>query len=61
MKTKKVEKVIATLKDRIGHPLKRYFTETLTWVNNLKVDRESRYGAFRFAHVFRKFSDQMPL
>ena len=23
MKTKKVEKVITTLKDRIGHPLKR--------------------------------------
>ena len=30
MKTNKVEKVIATLKDRIGHPLKRHLTETLT-------------------------------
>ena len=37
MKTKKVEKLITTLKDWIGHPLKRHFTETLTWVNNLKV------------------------
>ena len=30
MKTKKVEKVIATLKDRIGHPLKRHLTEIPT-------------------------------
>ena len=35
--TKKVEKVITTLKDWIGHPLKRHLTETLTWVNNLKA------------------------
>ena len=26
----KVEKVITTLKDRIGHPLKRHLTEILT-------------------------------
>ena len=30
MKTKKVEKVIKTIKDWIGHPLKRHLTETLT-------------------------------
>ena len=30
MKTKKAEKVITTLKDRIDHPLKRHLTETLT-------------------------------
>ena len=30
MKTKKVEKVITTVKDRIGHPLKRHLTETST-------------------------------
>ena len=30
MKTKKVEKVITTLKDRIGHPLKRHPTEIPT-------------------------------
>ena len=30
MKTKKVEKVITTLKDLIRHPLKRHLTETLT-------------------------------
>ena len=37
MKTKKVEKVITTLKDWICHPLKRHLTETLTQVNNLKA------------------------
>ena len=36
MKTKKAEKVITTLKDRIGHPLKRHLTEISTRVNNLK-------------------------
>ena len=30
MKTKKVEKILTTLKDRIGHPLKRHFTEIST-------------------------------
>ena len=37
MKTKKVGKVITTLKDRIGHPLKKHLTEILTQVNNLKT------------------------
>ena len=37
MKTKKVEKAITTLKDGIGHPLKRHLTEILTRVNNLKA------------------------
>ena len=37
MKTRKVEKVITTLKDSIGHFLKRHLTETLTRVNNLKI------------------------
>ena len=37
MKTKKVEKVITTLKDRIGHPLKRHLTETPARVNNRKL------------------------
>ena len=36
MKTKKVEKVTTKPKDRIGHPLKRHFTENPTRVNNLK-------------------------
>ena len=36
MKTKKVEKVITTLKNQIGHPLKRHLTEIPTWVNHLK-------------------------
>ena len=36
MKAKKVEKVITTLKDRIGHPLEKYLTEISTWVANLK-------------------------
>ena len=30
MKTNKEEKVITTLKDRIGHPLKRHLTEITT-------------------------------
>ena len=30
MKTKKIEKVITTLKDKIGHPLKRHPTEIPT-------------------------------
>ena len=30
MKTKKVEKVITTLKDRTDHPLKRHLTEIAT-------------------------------
>ena len=30
MERKKVEKVITTLKDRIGHPLKRHPTEIQT-------------------------------
>ena len=30
MKTKKVEKAITTLKDRIGHHSKRHLTEILT-------------------------------
>ena len=30
MKTKKIERVIATLKDRIGDHLKRHLTEILT-------------------------------
>ena len=30
MKTKKVEKVMTTLKDRIGHPLKKHLTEIST-------------------------------
>ena len=30
MKTKKVEKVITTLKDRSGHALKRHLTEITT-------------------------------
>ena len=30
MKTTKAEKVITTLKDLIGHRLKRHLTETLT-------------------------------
>ena len=34
MKTKKVEKVITTLKDQIGHPLKKHLTEILTRVNS---------------------------
>ena len=37
MKTKKVEKVITTLKDRIGHHLKRHLTEIPTRVNNLEA------------------------
>ena len=37
MKTKKVEKVIATLTDRIGHPLIRHPTEIPTQAKNLKV------------------------
>ena len=35
MKTKEAEKVITTLKDRIGHSLKWHFTEIPTSVNNL--------------------------
>ena len=35
MKTKKVEKVMATLKDPLGHPLKRQLAEIPTQVNNL--------------------------
>ena len=35
MKTKKVEKVITTLKDRIGHHLKGHLTEITTQANNL--------------------------
>ena len=38
MKAKKVEKVVTTLKDRIGLPLKRHLTEILTRVNNLDCD-----------------------
>ena len=30
MKTKKSEKVVTTLKDRIGHPSKRHLTKSLT-------------------------------
>ena len=37
MKTKKVEKVITTLKDRIGHHLTRHLTEIPTRVNNLEA------------------------
>ena len=36
MKANKIEKIITTLKDRIGHPLKKYLTEISTWVANLK-------------------------
>ena len=39
MKTKKVEKVITTLKDRIDHPLKRHLTEIPTQVKNLNGTR----------------------
>ena len=38
MKTKKVEKVITILNERIGHPLKRHLTEIKTRVNNLKLE-----------------------
>ena len=38
MKTKKIEKVITTLKDRIGHPLKRHLTEILTWSTTLSAE-----------------------
>ena len=37
MKTKKVEEVTTTLKDRIGHLLKRHLTKIRTRVNNFKV------------------------
>ena len=38
MKTKKVEKVKNTLKDRIGHPLKKHFIKIPTQVNNFNLD-----------------------
>ena len=37
MKTKKVEKVITTLKDSIDHPLKRHLTEILNQSTTLNV------------------------
>ena len=37
MKTKEVDKVVTTPKNRIGHPLKRHLTELSTLVNNLSV------------------------
>ena len=42
MKTKKVEKVITALKDRIRHLLKRHFAEISTSVNNLKLPYSQR-------------------
>ena len=55
MKTKKVDKVITTLKDWIGHPLKRHLTETLTWVNNLNFFSCAYNTVVRFVPVVTNF------
>ena len=39
MKTKKVEEVITTLKDRNGHPLKKHLTEIPTSVERILTTR----------------------
>ena len=55
MKTKKVKKVITTLKDRIGHPSKRHLTEISTRVNNLKstANVKSRTdSSYRYSKLF---------
>ena len=52
MKTKKVEKVITTLKDRIGHPLKRHFTEIPTQVNNFEHQKPLYVRIFTLPLIF---------
>ena len=54
MKIKKVEKVITTLNNRIGHPLKRHLTEIPTRFNNLK--RQAGIGTEIGDHICRVHS-----
>ena len=58
-KTKKVEKVMTTLKDRIGHPLKRHLTEILTRVNNLKSHTDGVIKFLQGLVILGKFIPDM--
>ena len=59
MKTKKVEKVVTTLKVRIGHPLKRHFTEIPKRVNSLK-SLKSFWCHFKSPKSYRCHFDPLP-